>query len=232
MLAILPKFSSPTGHVMLGASLHCVEREVSATQTTLSSLVGTYAHNLGEVRTGRLIGAVSVFPSSSALQRQDHTIITGTKQNWQPSVPPKLLCLQLSKKAISSKASNPGRGRDCHLTILSPGHAHPASLGQKDHHFTSFILIVPSSSLLLHLFFSMKPSGCCNLHPSPLSFSQEHIFWHLENLSIKSYGISLVVQLQRLCTLNAGGPGSIPDQGTRFHMLQLRPRAAKYINIF
>ena len=67
MLAILPKFSSPTGHVMLGASLHCVEREVSATQTALSSLVGTYAHILGEVRTRRLTGVVSVFPSSSAL---------------------------------------------------------------------------------------------------------------------------------------------------------------------
>ena len=154
---------------------------------------------------------------------RDKTTLSSQAQSRTGSQvsPPKLLCLQLSKKAISSKASNPGRGRDCHLTILSPGHAHPASLGQKDHHFTSFILIVPSSSLLLRLFFSMKPSGCCNLHPSPLSFSQEHIFWHLENLSIKSYGISLVVQLQRLCTLNAGGPGSIPDQGTRFHMLQL-----------
>ena len=130
---------------------------------------------------------------------------------------------------MSSKASNPGRGRNCHLTILSLGHAHPASPGQKDHHFTSFILILPSSSLLLHLSFSMRPSGCCNLHPSPLSFSQEHIFQHLENLSIKFYGISLVVQLQRLFALNARGPGSIPDQGTRFHMLQIRPRAAKYI---
>ena len=29
---------------------------------------------------------------------------------------------------------------------------------------------------------------------------------------------SLVVQWIRLCTPNAGGPGSIPDQGTRSHM--------------
>ena len=96
-------------------------------------------------------------------------------------------------------------------------------------HLSSFC---PAQASFSIYSFPWSLSGCCNLHPSPLSFSQEHIFWHLENLSIKSYGISLVVQLERLCALNAGGPGSIPDQGTRFHMLQLRPRAAKYINIF
>ena len=31
-------------------------------------------------------------------------------------------------------------------------------------------------------------------------------------------GTSLVVQWVRLCTPNAGGPGSIPGQGTRSHM--------------
>ena len=43
----------------------------------------------------------------------------------------------------------------------------------------------------------------------------------------------------RLCASNTGGPGSIPGQGTishilqlRVHMLQLRPRTAKYINNF
>ena len=48
-------------------------------------------------------------------------------------------------------------------------------------------------------------------------------------------GTSLVVQWLRLCAPNAGGPGSIPGQGTRSHkqqlrrshMLQLRPVAAK-----
>ena len=29
---------------------------------------------------------------------------------------------------------------------------------------------------------------------------------------------SLVAQCVRLCAPNAGGPGSIPGQGTRFHM--------------
>ena len=35
-------------------------------------------------------------------------------------------------------------------------------------------------------------------------------------------GTSLVVQWLRLCTPNAGGPGSILDRGNRSHMLQLR----------
>ena len=38
------------------------------------------------------------------------------------------------------------------------------------------------------------------------------------------------VQWLRLCAPNAGGLGSIPDQGTRPHMLQLRPSTAKLIN--
>ncbi|TEA30634.1 hypothetical protein DBR06_SOUSAS4110079, partial [Sousa chinensis] len=33
---------------------------------------------------------------------------------------------------------------------------------------------------------------------------------------------SLVVQWLRLCSPNAGGPGSIPGQGTRSHMPQLK----------
>ena len=37
----------------------------------------------------------------------------------------------------------------------------------------------------------------------------------------------LVVNWLRLCTPNAGGPGSIPDHGTRFHMLKLRASMPK-----
>ncbi|TEA40864.1 hypothetical protein DBR06_SOUSAS13310011, partial [Sousa chinensis] len=33
---------------------------------------------------------------------------------------------------------------------------------------------------------------------------------------------SLVIQWLRLCLPNVGDPGSIPDQGTRSHMPQLR----------
>ena len=42
-----------------------------------------------------------------------------------------------------------------------------------------------------------------------------------------SPGTSLVVQWLRLHASNAGGPGLIPGQGTRSHMLQLKiPHAA------
>ena len=40
-------------------------------------------------------------------------------------------------------------------------------------------------------------------------------------------GTSLVVQWLRLHAPNAGGQGSIPGEGTRSHMLQLRPGADK-----
>ena len=40
-------------------------------------------------------------------------------------------------------------------------------------------------------------------------------------------GTLLVVQWLRLCAPNSGGLGSIPGQGTRSHMLQLRPSAAR-----
>ena len=40
-------------------------------------------------------------------------------------------------------------------------------------------------------------------------------------------GTSLVVHWTRLHTPHAGGPGSIPGQGTRSYMPQLRPGAAK-----
>ena len=33
----------------------------------------------------------------------------------------------------------------------------------------------------------------------------------------------------RLCPFNSGDPGLIPTQGTRSHMLQLRPSTDKYI---
>ena len=44
----------------------------------------------------------------------------------------------------------------------------------------------------------------------------------LDNANILISGASLVVQWLRLHAPNAGGKGSIPGQGTRFHMPQLR----------
>ena len=46
------------------------------------------------------------------------------------------------------------------------------------------------------------------------------------------WGPSLVVQWLRPFAPKAGGLGSISGQGTRSHMLQLRPRSAKQINIW
>ena len=43
-------------------------------------------------------------------------------------------------------------------------------------------------------------------------------YWH----NYRYVRISLVVQWLRLCTPNAGGLNSIPGQGTRSHMLQLK----------
>ena len=42
------------------------------------------------------------------------------------------------------------------------------------------------------------------------------IYVRLKN--IVNHGTSLVAQWIRLCTPSAGGPGSIPGQGTRSHM--------------
>ena len=46
-------------------------------------------------------------------------------------------------------------------------------------------------------------------------------------IKIPFSGTSLVVQWLRLLTSNAGGMASIPGQGTRSHMLQLRPSATR-----
>ena len=43
-----------------------------------------------------------------------------------------------------------------------------------------------------------------------------------DNMRFSQIGTSLVVQWLRLRALNAGGPGSIPGQGTRSHMPQLK----------
>ena len=44
---------------------------------------------------------------------------------------------------------------------------------------------------------------------------------------LKIQGTSLVIHCLRLQAPNAGGRGSIPGQGTRSHMLQLRPQCSQ-----
>ena len=61
-----------------------------------------------------------------------------------------------------------------------------------------------------------QPSSCCSGQGS-----------FIQNLG---RGASLAVQWLRLRTPNAVGPGSTPGQGTRSHVPQLRPGAARYIN--
>ena len=52
------------------------------------------------------------------------------------------------------------------------------------------------------------------------------------NMAIEvSEGTSLVVQWLRLCAPVSGGLGSIPGQGTRSHVPQIRPGAAKKISL-
>ena len=75
---------------------------------------------------------------------------------------------------------------------------------------------------------------CCSEDPAQPKV-EENVFKILElnefenNISMLKLfrGASLVVQWLRHEAPNAGGPGSIPGQGTRFHVLQLGPVAAK-----
>ena len=63
------------------------------------------------------------------------------------------------------------------------------------------------------------------------------LYWKIKFRSLLRYqqgmvrlGTSLVVQWLRLRAPHAGSPDSIPGQGTRSHMLQLRPGTAKQVN--
>ena len=70
-----------------------------------------------------------------------------------------------------------------------------------------------------------KPSRFLKKKKKKLSYS----FQVTNRMPFKNYhrGTSLVVQGLRLRVRNAGGLGSIPGQGTRSHVLQLKPSVAK-----
>ena len=75
---------------------------------------------------------------------------------------------------------------------------------------------------------------CCKHCSSRHVFLPQHwpqvaasnwVSWRLgasESKYKEEVGTSLMAQSLRLCVLNAGGPGSIPGQGTRTHMSQLK----------
>ena len=66
-----------------------------------------------------------------------------------------------------------------------------------------------------------------HLQGDSLPLSHQGSPWQILNTKILSVGTSLVVQWLRLHTPNSKGPGLIPSQEIRSHMLQRRPRAAQ-----
>ena len=100
----------------------------------------------------------------------------------------------------------------------SPPREHNSSNSSQDaHHFQLSIL------KLIHPFLVSSswviPIPC---HPS---MSPPHLpHPRRKTLALKT---SLAVHWLELRAPNAGGPGSIPSQGTWTHMLQLRPSTAK-----
>ena len=76
----------------------------------------------------------------------------------------------------------------------------------------------------------LEKTMCCNEDPAQPKVEEKIIKKTLELNEFENniymlklfHGASLVVQWLRLRAPNAGGPGSIPGQETRFHVLQLK----------
>ena len=73
-----------------------------------------------------------------------------------------------------------------------------------------------------HLFIDSSKNECFKMNNNKTHAGSECV-WEGWKTDLKALGTSLVVQWLRLWAPNAGGPGSIPGQGTRSHMPQLRP---------
>ena len=86
-----------------------------------------------------------------------------------------------------------------------------------------------SSLHTLPLRMQIKCSLLLVWYFSSLTMEQPHWLWSGNKRKKINFSprTSLVVQWLRLCTLRAGNPGSIPGQGTRSRMLQLKSSAAK-----
>ena len=63
--------------------------------------------------------------------------------------------------------------------------------------------------------------------PVKIKIQLKKIYYTQREGEKRKLGASLVVQWLRLCAPNTLGLSSIPGQGTRSHMLQLRPGEAK-----
>ncbi|XP_070310792.1 EEF1A lysine methyltransferase 3 isoform X2 [Odocoileus virginianus] len=86
-----------------------------------------------------------------------------------------------------------------------------------------------SCSVPEHPLTPPRPATCL-LHSSSSSQDWE-LHFGLLVVKCSSQGTSLVVQWLRLGAPNAGGLGSIPDQGTRSHMPKLRVRRSQLKNL-
>ena len=93
----------------------------------------------------------------------------------------------------------------------------------------SYLAFQPTVFFQLHLYTHThkhtKIMSMFNPWASLIFFIIDQPISGLPPLLLKNEAIrtSLVVQCLRLCVPNAGGPGSIPNQGTRSHMPQQRP---------
>ena len=70
--------------------------------------------------------------------------------------------------------------------------------------------------------YGMGENICKWCHQQGFNFQNIQIAHTAQYQKINPIGTSLVVQWLRLCAPNAGGLSSIPGQGTRSHMLQVR----------
>ena len=116
---------------------------------------------------------------------------------------------------MASAATQPRQGTDCSLLFL----AVPEG---------SFIKNLITTR---HLWRLTSQPQTPNGKRSSRHFKEQDMLAFLAALKAYSVmkmhsGTSTVVQTLRRCTPNARGPGSIPGQGTRSHMPQLRPGAA------
>ena len=92
--------------------------------------------------------------------------------------------------------------------------------------FFAYLLILLALCLIFWGVTTAIPSLSL-LHSEPQLARGQHT---ADTPSIIVCGTSLVVQWLRLHASNAESLGSIPGQGTRSHMLQLRPSVNKQIN--
>ena len=150
-------------------------------------------------------------------------------------------CHFLLQGIFPTQGSNPGLPHSRHtLYHLSHYNQHEIYYRGILYPFFLLILIFCNQMCILHIgHFSVWTASqvpkshtqlmaAAVLDRTDVGSHCSSLVWHcfctrvFSSQECSSLGTSLVVQWRRLHTLNAGGPGSIPGQGTRSHRLQLR----------